>query len=237
MNIDEVRRNFSKASIVVSPTRVSALYSNSELSYSESINSEFLADLFEESQRVIIEGKSNSFVKISFDIPTGESGTVIYPISKDQMTLEELRESCAELEPAGPGLEAYLPDNFVELDFSELIPYMQEYTRELEKAEPDVYTDEQQWHRLLDAALKFASYVGAESEILEPNQKRQGIVTVFALEEPREKLTISGNTKSIARAVFLESDEVALEINVEIGGFFFMFGTKPAPAPENEISL
>lgn len=221
MNIEEVRRNFQKASFVVSPNRLSIVYGNWDTRYSDGVDPRVLSDLIHDSSAVLMENCGNTSVKITFCMETGETKNVIYPHMKDEMSLEELKS--LTVEPREGGFADYLPDNCAELDFSEILEYARKFAEDAQERLPDVQTDENQWNLLLTSALKFATSIGAESEIVNPDRKTFGIVTVFALEEPRKILRLEGKRKDLFEEAARNSFNVGLEIGPTEGIAYWMF--------------
>lgn len=225
MNIEEVRGNFSKASIIVSPNRLSIVYGKWENRYSEEIDPTFLSNMIHESSCIILEDCDRSSIKITFCMETGETKNVIYPHMTDELTLEELQKACQPDPDTQYAIFDYLPDNCAELDFSELAPHILEYIKDRNKLAPDVHTTPQEWENVLSSALKFATSIGAESEIVEPDRITPGIVTVFALEEPRKSMRFSEKKKDILESAIRACHTVGLEIGSTEGILYFMFST------------
>ena len=226
MNIEEVRGNFSKASIIVSPNRLSIVYGKWERRYTDGVDSSFLAGLVHKSSCVILEDCDRSSIKITFCMETGETKNVIYPHMTDELTLEELQKAISSIPSSERnGFADYLPDNCAELDFSEVLDYAKQYAEDIKKQQPAIHTNPQEWENVLSSALKFATSIGAESEIVEPDRITPGIVTVFALEEPRKSLRLVGKTKDIFESAVRKSIGVEMEIGSDEGILYFMFGT------------
>lgn len=213
MNIDEIRKNFSKASIIVSPTRLSIVYTCTDNSFVQSVDAKLLLDLFSESSLVTLERTGNSCIKLNFDMNTGADRNLIYPCSMDVLSYEEIKQLCADLDGNGKGVDAYLPDNFAELDFSDLSEGILDYIHDREKEIPDVHVDPETWQRFTDAALKLAPYMGAEFEIMEPQQKYCGSVTLYTIKSPGNSIRITGYTMKLMESLLSESTVVDIEGN------------------------
>lgn len=222
MNIEEIRRNFNKASIAISASRLLVIYMR-EYFY-QSVESGFLSELIERSFGFTIESNDRSCVKLCFQVDTGEIGNVIYPCVSEELSIEDIKRICDESKGVGISIDDYLPDNPTEVDISDLMECAHDFVLDRDEREPDIHTDHQKWSELLNHATMFATAIGAEYEVINPGRKNPGIITIYVLES-RKSVKITGYAKRLAMLAVRESMDISFEIDASEGTLYILFGS------------
>lgn len=224
MSVDDIRKAFSKAGIVIENGDVIIVYANNDGWINQSIFEEakdtFLK-LLEESKKLVIKYVKDRFFKLIFIGASCKREIIFYaPLTRElsRAELQELLERSREREPCNEFLDA-----FAEVDVSDFDSAKEALTTFVEKKNEEMFGNITgldaiaRWKIVRESATKLSDYLGFEHETIEIDGNYSGSVTIYLPELIREPIIISGEIKSLLCTAIKSSTGLDIECNIKEG--------------------
>ncbi len=223
MTIEEIRNCFDKAHILISGNGILLLYLCRNGEISQCVDHSLLYELIHNSESVRVECDGNSSIKITFAMKTNTTDDIIFISTKQEPTLEEIKNMCFQRDGYGAEFKEYLLDLSQDSSEKQLFDKFAEFLNDKREFEPDVDSSSNDWEWLLDCVMRLVNETDVEFEILYPEEKYAGSITIYAMKPAKGNFIISGNLKTIVEEIVRSSSFVDFEGNSEEKAFDVTF--------------
>lgn len=218
MKVDDIRQVFSKASIVLRPEGISALYTYKDGWVTQSVCTDgmgILYNLVKSSDRLGISYKAGNFVRFSFRGSIGGKDIVFYQPLSPEVSVRGLLDTIKTEESYE---DSEFLDFFMGVDLESDDEIIQRFNEWVDLHTPKVFTlKTRKWQEYKQKIFDFAANNACECKVLEPDYESSGSVEVQFPEGMQKTIWLFGKSLHEFLEIIEESQEICIECNVVEG--------------------